>query len=427
MKLPPLCVDLDGTLVRTDTLLECFLLLVKWNPIAAFRALVSLIHGKAHFKKEICGARLLKAEALPYHREFLDYLRREAASGRRLLLVTAADSIVAQAVADHLKLFLGIISSDGVRNVSGKVKAAAIVEKLNAQPFVYAGNCRKDFPVWDSAHAAVIVNAPAACERHLRRRGASIANIFPRRRFSVRTLIRLMRVHQWSKNLLVFVPVTLSHHFTNTRVLLASLVGFIAFSLAASLVYIVNDLFDVQTDRLHPRKKNRPFASGEVSAKFGLVLSFALAAVLALICCVMPLAASLFITAYLVSTFAYSFVIKRMLFADVVLLAGFYTLRILFGGASTGINISIWTLALSMFLFLTLALSKRITDLKTTLGQSTAEISGRAYKSPDLPQLASLASASGYLAVLVMALYINSPEVTILYRPPSSYGPFAHY
>jgi 4-hydroxybenzoate polyprenyltransferase len=225
-------------------------------------------------------------------------------------------------------------------------------------------------------------------------------------------------VHQWSKNLLVFVPVMLSHHFTNTRVLLGSLVGFIAFSLAASLVYIVNDLFDVQTDRLHPRKKNRPFASGEVSSACGLVLAFVLAAVLALICCLMPLAASLFIAAYLVCAFAYSFVIKRMLFADVVLLAGFYTLRILFGGAATGINISIWTLALSMFLFLTLALSKRITDLKTSLGQSTADVSGRAYKSPDLPQLASFASASGYLAVLVMALYINSPEVTILYRRP---------
>lgn len=191
-----------------------------------------------------------------------------------------------------------------------------------------------------------------------------------------------------------------------------------AFSLAASVVYIVNDLSDIQTDRVHPTKKCRPFASGQASVSFGLTLAVVLLVIVGLLCCWMPISATLFLAAYVLCAFAYSIFIKRLLFADVVVLAAFYTLRILFGGAATGIQISIWTLALSMFLFLTLALSKRMTDLRATLERSTIEPSGRAYKSPDLPQLASLASASGYLAVLVMALYINSSEVTLLYKRP---------
>ena len=416
--LPALCVDLDGTLVRTNTLIECFLLLLKRNPIDAFKALLSLLHGKARFKKDICRARLLKPETLPYNKDFLKYLRRQAASGRQLFLVTGADTAVAHSVADHLQLFRGVICSDGERNITGKAKAAAIAERLEGDPFVYAGNSREDLPVWDAAHAAVIVDAPAACERHLRRNGASVAEIFPRRRTSVRTLFRVMRIHHWPKNLLIFVPLMLSHRFTNARSVLASAVAFLAFSLAASVVYIFNDVSDLQTDRLHPRKKHRPFAAGETSVGFGLTLAVVLLLVVGLLCCLMPVSASLFLATYVACAFGYSIFIKRLLFADVVVLAAFYTLRILFGGAATGIQISIWTLALSMFLFLTLALSKRMTDLRSALERSTLELSGRGYTSPDLPQLASLASASGYLAVLVMALYINSAEVTLLYKRP---------
>jgi phosphoserine phosphatase len=165
VELPALCVDLDGTLVYTNTLLECFLLLLKRNPIEAFSALLSLVHGKARFKKEICRARLLKPETLPYNGDFLKYLRQQAASGRRLFLATGADTAVAHAVADHLNLFRGVICSDGQRNITGRAKAAAIADRLEGDPFIYAGNSRQDLPVWDAAHEAVIVDAPAACER----------------------------------------------------------------------------------------------------------------------------------------------------------------------------------------------------------------------------------------------------------------------
>lgn len=222
MELPALCVDLDGTLVYTNTLLECFLLLLKRNPIEALSALLSLVHGKARFKKEICSARLLKPETLPYNSDFLKYLRQQAASGRRLFLATGADTAVAHAVADHLNLFRGVICSDGQRNITGRAKAAAIADRLEGDPFIYAGNSRQDLPVWDAAHEAVIVDAPAACERHLRRNGASVALIFPRRRYSAGTFFRVARVHQWPKNLLIFVPLMLSHRVTNTRSLLAS-------------------------------------------------------------------------------------------------------------------------------------------------------------------------------------------------------------
>lgn len=415
---PALCVDLDGTLVQTDTLHEQLLLLVKSHPLALFAAVLTLARGLAAFKRAIAERVKLRPELLPYHDAVIAYLRKEASQGRRLLLVTAADQIVADDVSNYLRLFESTLASDGVTNLKATEKVRAIRRYLQDRPFDYIGNSYADIPVWKASSAAIVVGSAKLLNRGLQRHRIVVAKTFCNPEAATRSVFRAMRVYQWSKNILVFVPVFLSHTIIEGPRLVPAIQAFVALCAAASAIYIVNDLLDLEADRAHSTKRHRPLAAGFLSISRGTLLSILLLGVAAAVSSLLPAKAQLTLAAYVGISLLYSARLKRMLFIDITALAALYTLRILYGGAATGIVVSAWALAFSIFMFTSLAICKRLAELRNVDRKAYDLLPGRPYHRADLPVLTSLGSASGYVAVLVLALYINSPEVKKLYRIP---------
>lgn len=414
----PLCVDLDGTLLRSDTLWESVLALAKRNPLYLFLLPLWTLRGRAHLKRQVGLRTTLRVDLLPFDQPLLEYLQTQRTGGRRIFLTTGADEAVAQQVADLLNLFDGVTGSDGKRNVTGKQKLRAIRDIAGGRRFVYAGNSRADLEIWREAGGAVVVNAPQSYSERLRRQGVPVLAEFRGARNHWKEWMAALRWHHWSKNILVFLPLLLSHRVFDRAALQGSLLAFVAFSLCASALYVVNDLLDLDADRLHPIKRTRAFAAGRLSLPAGVAVSTALLAAVGILALRLPPRAAWILCAYAALTLAYSGYFKKLVLADVILLAGFYVLRVLFGGAVTGIVVSEWTVAFAMFLFLTLALVKRLVELRLHALPSGQTARGRAYLPEDLPQLGSLAAGSICAAAFVLALYIHSPDVRALYSHP---------
>ena len=412
---PPLCVDLDGTLLRSDLLLESALALLAQRPWMLLAFPWWLLGGKAHLKRQIASRVSLDPASLPYDHRVLETLRSQP--GRHRVLCTASDERLVRPVAEHLGCFDEVIASDGQRNLSGSHKGRALVERFGERGFDYAGNGPVDLAVWAHARRALVVNAGTSLARAAARR-CEVQVHWPAEGGGLRVWLRALRVHQWLKNLLVFVPLLASHRFLDPSALIASTSGFIAFGLCASGVYLLNDLLDLPSDREHPRKRLRPFAAGSLSLLHGALVAPLLAlAGLGLAWWAEPRFAAV-LAAYYLLTLGYSLRLKRVVMLDVIILAALYTVRIIGGTVVIGAALSFWLLAFSMFIFLSLALLKRYTELAAMLAAGKSDAAGRGYTVDDLPLLQSLGASSGYLAVLVLALYINSPESIALYARP---------
>ncbi len=413
----PLCVDLDGTLILSDLLLESMLLLIKRNPLYLLRIPLWLLRGKASLKAEIAARVTVNPAALPYNRELIDWLRSEQGAGRRLWLCTAANERLAQGVAGHLGLFEGVIASDASTNLAGESKAARLVERFGERGFDYCGNERRDLAIWRHANGAIVTRGGASLERDAAR-STPVLHSFPSRVNAPRALLRALRPHQWAKNALILVPLLAAHVAGNPRALTAALLAVVAFCLCASSVYILNDLLDLEADRAHQRKSKRPFAAGDLSILAGLALAPILLVSAVLITLFLPGKFQLVFASYYLLTVAYSFALKGRVLIDAMTLAGLYTLRIIAGAAAVAVALSFWLLLFSIFLFLSLAFVKRFAELDSLRRQQRLRAAGRGYHVEDLPLLQSLGTASGYLSVLVLALYINSPAIEALYRRP---------
>jgi len=231
-------------------------------------------------------------------------------------------------------------------------------------------------------------------------------------------VIRAVRLHQWVKNLLIFVPLVLSHRFTDTAALLQAGLGFFAFGLCASAMYLINDLVDLEADRQHPDKRRRPFAAGELSVRFGLLLApllllagFGLAGMLSLDFLGLLLG-------YVVLTLLYTAVFKTLAVLDVIVLAGLYTLRIVAGAFAIQSPVTYWLLAFSLFLFFSLALVKRYSELFNLEGRQETRAQRRGYHAGDLPLVSNMGLTSAYLSVLIFALYLNEPDIQARYANP---------
>lgn len=411
----PLCVDLDGTLVRTDTLHESLLLLATRSPLDLLRLPGWLLRGKAAFKRELAQRVTPDPATLPYDERVLEVLR--TSGDRTKVLCTAADQSIADAVANHLGVFDLALGSDGGTNLSGERKASALATRFGEGRFDYMGNARDDLPVWRRCAASWVVNASPSVERAARQTG-EVSGVIPRLGSARKALTRAMRPYQWLKNLLVFVPLLASHRITDTATVLAALLAFAAFCACASAIYVVNDLLDLPADRVHPRKRQRPFARGDAGPSSGVAMAVVLAATgLSLASLVSPAFLALLV-GYVLATSAYSLHLKRVVMTDVVVLAALYTVRILGGAIAIDGTLSFWLLAFSMFLFFSLAMLKRATELAAIGANGAARSAGRDYHVRDLPMVQALGAASGYIAVLVFALYINSPESLALYGRP---------
>jgi 4-hydroxybenzoate polyprenyltransferase len=412
----PLVVDLDGTLVRTDTLYETFLLLLKRNPLYLLLVPFWLLKGKAHLKAEIARRVDLDATRLPYREDLVAWLREEKERGRPLVLATAADGRIAQAVASYLGLFSAVHASDGTLNLGGERKLKRLRETITG-PFDYVGDSADDVALWRGAREAVVVEP----SRRLRARAESVAKVS--RVFEVpsrplKALIKGIRVHQWAKNVLVFVPVVAGHKMRDLDTLLHAGLGFASFCLCASSVYVLNDLLDLSSDRRHPTKRNRPFASGALRIRTGLLLFPALLAGGVLLALWLPAQFLLLLGAYYATTLAYSFYLKQVMVLDVLLLAGLYTVRLFAGSLATSVPTSSWLFTFSMFLFFSLALVKRLSEVRRLRLSNETEAHGRGYLAGDYEQLGSLGTASAFLSVLVLSLYITSKDITVLYAHP---------
>ncbi|MBC2668127.1 UbiA family prenyltransferase [Novosphingobium piscinae] len=412
----PLCVDLDGTLVKTDLLHESALELAKTAPLALLRLPGWLARGKAVMKQRLSDHVDLAVAHLPYRQEVIAMITTARDEGREIVLATASDQRVAMAVANHLGLFDRILASDGVTNLSAEAKARQLVADYGEGGFDYVGNSADDLAVWRRARRAIIVSHDRRLHARLAEQSGEIerlASAAPRWRDWMRSL----RPHQWLKNLLIFVPLLAAHRAGDARLAGQAIVAFVAFCAAASSVYLVNDLVDLSSDRRHHSKRRRPFAAGSLPVSAGILMAPVALIVSLGLGFVLPPAFTAVLGFYLILTSIYSFWLKRQVLVDVMLLAGLYTLRIIAGAAATGVVPSFWLLAFSMFFFLSLAMVKRHQELHSASAE-TGMLAGRGYMRSDLPVLMALGSASGLMAVMVLALYINSPIVISGYREP---------
>jgi 4-hydroxybenzoate polyprenyltransferase len=410
----PLCVDLDGTLVKSDTLHDSLCILLRTQPARLLRVPAWLMAGgKARVKAEVASIVPLDATHLPYNHAVLDFLGREHATGSQIFLVTGADVSLANRVAAHLGLFSGIMASNGSTNLTGAHKLAGLQQRFPV--FDYIGNAPPDLPALVHARRAYAANPTLGLRMALRSRSLAVAGSFHDRKPFLPTLLKAVRAHQWAKNILLFLPLLLSHK-ASLHTMTPAVLAFFCFSFIASANYLFNDLLDMESDRRHLKKRFRPFAAGDLSVASGLTIALMLVLGACALLPLLPAAFSLWLLLYAVTTSAYSFYLKRIPLVDVLVLSGLYTLRMLAGGAATATLISPWLSGFSIFLFLSLAMVKRFSEMANLRERGISTSHGRGYLVTDLEQIRSFATASATAAVVVFALYISRPDVDALYR-----------
>jgi 4-hydroxybenzoate polyprenyltransferase/phosphoserine phosphatase len=413
----PLCVDLDGTLLKSDLLHESVIRFLSARPFAVFVLILALLRGRAALKRFLAEQVGVTPELLPFREDLLEFLRDSRAKGRKLYLVTASDQKFAQHVVTHLGIFEGVLGSDGKKNLKAKVKQRFLVERFGERGFDYIGDSLADIPVWQKARRAYVVG-PKRWVASLIRKKIPVSGSFGTRELTLPVWARALRVHQWVKNLLVFTPLVLSHEFTNTELFLDAVTAFFSFSLCASSVYILNDLLDLESDRHHPRKRFRPFAAGELSLLSGAIAVPFLLLTSAILAILLPQEFQLVLLTYFGITLAYSLRLKQIVLIDILVLSGLYTIRLLAGGLATEIVLTHWLLVFSGFFFFSLACVKRFSELFTVRKKERTEIRGRGYQESDLEVVGTLGIGGGLLSVFVLVMYVTSDDVTQLYSNP---------
>ncbi|XDZ65360.1 UbiA family prenyltransferase [Alphaproteobacteria bacterium LSUCC0684] len=413
-----LVVDLDGTLLRSDMLHESFWSALGRDWRVTIYSIPALIRGKASLKDYLQEASDIEVSLLPYNDEVIDYINRFRKEGGRVALVTATNNKFAQKIADYLDLFDEVHGSTADHNLKGKAKAHFLNKHFGNNSYVYMGDTEADLPVWKQSIKAVTVNASPS----LRKKVESLQKPFEHIEISVKSPIqylKAMRPHQWLKNILIFLPILVAHKI-NIDTFFASFIAFVSFCLVASSVYVLNDLIDLNADRTHPRKRFRPFASGSLSIAHGAPIVIGLIGTGVILSSFVNQAFLITLVLYFLLTTLYSLHLKSKIIIDVCMLAGLYTLRIFAGSVAVDIEISFWLMAFSVFIFLSLASVKRQAELVDMKERSIVIANGRDYHVEDLPVITMVAIISGYLSVLVMAMYVNSPEIVDLYSTPSA-------
>lgn len=408
-----LVVDLDGTLLKSDMLYESFWSAFSLNWRSPFLSVAALGRGKAALKSYLRSEADVDAISLPYDEAVIEYVRAHRARGGRTALVTASNQVFANDIAEHLQIFDEVYGSDAAHNLKGSKKASFLVERFGDVGFCYMGDAAADLPVWKEAKKIVTVNAAPS----VRQQAESLGKPFEHLATTAKSLspyMKALRPQQWLKNILIFLPM-LAGHQLNATTAWNSFLAFVAFSLIASSVYVLNDLLDLNADRAHPRKRLRPFASGAVPIAHGSFLALASLLLGGVISAFIGWQFLLTLSAYFVLTTAYSLQFKRQIILDICVLASLYTMRILAGGVATGIELSVWLFAFSIFFFFSLAAVKRQAELVDMAERGTMTAKGRGYHVEDLPIISMVGLAAGYISVLVMALYVSSPAVRQLY------------
>jgi 4-hydroxybenzoate polyprenyltransferase/phosphoserine phosphatase len=413
----PLIVDVDGTLIRSDLLLEAALQLIATQPWNSWKLVTWLAGGKASLKKNLVETTDPHIASIPLRAETVAAIEAARAAGRPVWLASASDQRWVEQIADRIGGVDGVMGSDGVTNLSGSNKASALVERFGPKGFDYIGDHMVDMPVWEAARRPVVIAHSSGLERAVKRRFPD-AEIIARPRTPVRLYFTAMRPYQWAKNALVFLPAIAGHSIGDIVVLMAAVMAFFAFSFAASSAYIINDLIDLPGDRDHHRKSKRPFAAAGISIPRGIVMAIGLMALAIAIACLLPPQFLGILIGYVVATLGYSLVLKRHMLIDVITLGGLYTVRVLGGIAATAEEKSQWLLMFCLFFFLSLAIVKRCSELVARRDAGKSPPRGRGYAINDLAMLLPLGASAGYASVMVVMLYLSSPRILSLYAHP---------
>jgi len=428
----PLCVDLDGTLVKSDTLLDTTLVLARQHPRAILSIPGWIAQGKASFKQHLTRTVSLDVSALPYNRPLLEFLYHQHAQGRRLFLATAADHVLADRVAAHLQIFEGVLASDGANNLAGGNKLQAFRSHFG-DDFSYIGNATPDIPILTVCKQPMVANPDSGLSSALRTAGITPTQTFLDTTPTLKAWLKAIRLHQWAKNALIFLPLLLAHSWHGPHAIAAitgALLAFLSFGLCASATYIVNDLLDLEADRRHHSKRRRPFAAGDLSAIHGVAVVIAFLAASISIAVALPHLVTLFgpaairpfgllgwLAVYAVTTTAYSFKLKRVVLVDVIVLSGLYTIRIFAGSAASGDTVSNWLGGFSVFFFLSLAFVKRFAELESLRLREQSPSNGRGYILTDIEQLRSFGTSAAYASAVVLMFYISNLDTHLYHHP----------
>jgi 4-hydroxybenzoate polyprenyltransferase/phosphoserine phosphatase len=417
----PLVVDLDGTLLKTDLLFESASRFILTYPFRIFRLLIWLLKGKAILKSKLANYYQIDPACLPYNSDLVSWLSAQKNEGRTIVLATASHRDLAQKIADHLNIFDEVIATDDEVNIKSKIKRDELVMKYGEKGFDYVGNSKCDLPVWRSANNSYIVNASKSLLR--KADFVSGCSCIPKSRNAsvIKNIINEVRPHQWSKNVLVFIPLLTSHLYLDEQSAVNALMGFVAFCFVASSVYVFNDIIDISSDRIHKSKKYRPLASGNLSLLHAWFTWPSLSIIGVFIAsCTLSFEFVVVLVSYFLITMFYSVWIKKVYLADVLVLAFLYTIRIFAGAVAISIEVSTWLLTFSIFFFLSLAFIKRLSEIKAMINnrRSGASLPGRGYLTDDFGMVLSMGTGAGYISVLVLALYINDKYVSDMYSHP---------
>jgi 4-hydroxybenzoate polyprenyltransferase len=414
---PPLAVDLDGTLIKSDSLHENLILYLKASPLKLLHLPNDLRAGRAAFKRKIARNVAVDASLLPYNTALLDFLYAAKHCGRRIGLFTAADQSIADGIAAHLGFFDAARGSDGQTNLSGHAKLAAIQEVFGPS-FAYAGDAPVDRSIFDAAESVILVG-PASKLREDLEGKKRIEAVFAKQETTYKTWLRALRLQHWAKNSLVFVAPVLGLQELSLSLVFQALLLFVLLSVLASATYLINDLLDLQADRQHPEKRFRPLAAGDIAVRDCLAVATSLILGAAALSALLPIGARAALFGYLVLTLCYSVVLKRIPMIDVLVLAGLFTVRVMSGGFLLATPTSPWLLTFSMLFFLGLAMIKRYAELERVLQSNSEGVHVRGYTSLDLPLLLTVGVASGVSAVVIFTIYlINEQYPRHLYKHP---------
>ena len=413
-----LVIDLDGTLLMSDMLHESFWSALGNNWVNLFSSIKALIRGKAALKEHLALKANTNVSLLPYNNEVLNYAREYSKSGGRVALVTASDQSWAKEISEHLRLFDEAHGSDGVINLNGENKRKFLVEHFGHGSFQYMGNSWADVPVWQASRKIITVGASRAVQEKCETLGKEVLHLQTARP-KIYEYLSALRPHQWLKNMLIILPMLAAHQFDTTTTVL-TLLALAAFSLIASAVYVLNDLLDLNSDREHPRKRFRPFASGSIAIAHGAIIAPTLLTIGFALASAINLQFFLTLGIYLAVTVLYSLFFKRTIVLDICVLAGLYSVRLIAGSVAAGIELSVWLLAFSTLFFFSLAAVKRQAELVSMKSRLTTKAAGRGYHYDDLPIMSMVALAAGYISILVMGLYVRSPDVADQYKNPDA-------
>lgn len=416
----PLIVDLDGTITKSDLFFETLVIFIKKNPLNIFFIFFWLFFGKSFLKLKLSEKITISPSDIKYRKEVINYLNHQKQNKRKIYLFSGSSINQVKEVHDYLNIFDGYYGTTINLNLISYNKLNYIKKFFGSVEFDYIGDSSKDIVLWNASRKAIIVDPKFNINKKIKISSKNIIYLtdFISKKDKAKIFFKSIRIYQWVKNFLVFLPIILSQNFIGINFINASL-AFISFSFISSATYLLNDIFDINEDREHIRKKHRPIASGEMSINSAIKIAFLLFFLSGLISIVLlPLAYFKIVFLYVFITILYTTLLKKIIYLDILILSIFYILRIIAGGLATSIDVSNWLILFSFVFFIFLAGIKRLAEIVNIINDDNLNNFGRSYNEKHFDQIRYVCMISGASSILFLSNYFFSSKVLELYNSP---------